>query len=160
MKVSFLFRIETIKTISSTDWIWANNKQRGRIYREFGRSHLVIGSSMVQSNTCFFNLLHLFVWGFSFNSYEDNDLWSVANFDLDSALMALEHWGLFGVPHLLWLGTSVYNGHLREPLTLAPVQWCCHYLFIDVDVCCGRDSCPNLRHAINRSATRYDIKRN
>ena len=46
--------------------------------------------------------------------------WRAANFDLCSALMTIEQWGFFGVPHLLWHGTSVYDGHLRGPVTLAP----------------------------------------
>ena len=28
--------------------------------------------------------------------------------------MAILQWGFFSVPHLLWNGASVYNGHLRE----------------------------------------------
>ena len=40
--------------------------------------------------------------------------WKAANFDLCSALMAIEQWGFYCVPHLLWHGASVYNGHLRE----------------------------------------------
>ena len=32
--------------------------------------------------------------------------------------MAIEQWGFFSVPHLLWHGSSVYNGHLRGPVTL------------------------------------------
>ena len=43
---------------------------------------------------------------------------SAANFDLCSALMAIEQWGFLSVPHLLWYGASVYNGHLRRPVTL------------------------------------------
>ena len=48
--------------------------------------------------------------------------WRAANFDLYSALMAIEHWawGFFGVSHL-WQGASIYNGRLRGPVTLAPV---------------------------------------
>ena len=46
--------------------------------------------------------------------------WRAANFDLCAALMAIEHWGFFNVPHLLWQGASVYNGHLRGPVTLTP----------------------------------------
>ena len=38
-----------------------------------------------------------------------------ANFYLFSALMAIEQWRFFSVPHLLWHGASVYNGHIREP---------------------------------------------
>ena len=44
------------------------------------------------------------------------------------------HEGLFSVPYLLWHGPSVYNGHLRGPVTLAPIaefwQWSCHYLLL------------------------------
>ena len=43
--------------------------------------------------------------------------WRGANFDLCSALMAIEQWGFFTVPHLLW---HVYNGHFRGPVTLTP----------------------------------------
>ena len=41
--------------------------------------------------------------------------YGAANFDL-SVLMAIEQWRFFGVPHLLWRGASVYNGHLRDSL--------------------------------------------
>ena len=47
--------------------------------------------------------------------------WRAANIDLCSALMAIEQWGFFSVPHLLWHGASVYNGHLRGPVTLTPI---------------------------------------
>ena len=40
-----------------------------------------------------------------------------ANFDQCLALMAIEQWVFFSMPHLLWHGASVYNGHLREPVT-------------------------------------------
>ena len=33
------------------------------------------------------------------------------------ALMAIEQWRFFSVPHLLWYGASVYHGHLRGPMT-------------------------------------------
>ena len=47
-------------------------------------------------------------------------------FDLCSALMAIEQWGFFSMslrnmPHLLWHGISVYNGHLSGPVTLTPI---------------------------------------
>ena len=47
----------------------------------------------------------------------------LVNFDLCSALMhmAIEQWGFISVPHLLWHGASVYNGHLRGPMTLTPI---------------------------------------
>ena len=46
--------------------------------------------------------------------------WRTANVDLCSALMAIciEQWGFFTVPHLLCHRACVYNGHLRERLTL------------------------------------------
>ena len=40
--------------------------------------------------------------------------------DLCSTLMAVVQWGSLGVPHLLWHGTFVYNGHLRGPVILTP----------------------------------------
>ena len=42
-------------------------------------------------------------------------------FDLCSALMAIEQWVFFSVPHLLWHGASVYNGNLRGPVTLTAI---------------------------------------
>ena len=44
-----------------------------------------------------------------------------ANFDLCSALMAIEQLGFFSVPSLLWLETSVYNSYIRGPVTLTPI---------------------------------------
>ena len=35
--------------------------------------------------------------------------------------MAIEQWGFLSVPLLLWHGASVYNGHLRGPVTLTPI---------------------------------------
>ena len=35
--------------------------------------------------------------------------------------MAIEQWGFLSVPHLLWHGASVYNGHLWGPVTLTPI---------------------------------------
>ena len=43
--------------------------------------------------------------------------WRASNFDLYSVLMAIEKWGSFSVPYLLWHGTSFYNGILRGPVT-------------------------------------------
>ena len=31
--------------------------------------------------------------------------------------MAIEQWGFYSVPHILWHGASVYNGHLWRPVT-------------------------------------------
>ena len=41
--------------------------------------------------------------------------------DIYLALTAIKLWGFFNVPHLLWHGASVYNGHLRGPVTLITV---------------------------------------
>ena len=46
---------------------------------------------------------------------------TAANFDLNSELMAIEQWRFFSVPHILWHGAFVYNGHLRGPVTLTPI---------------------------------------
>ena len=37
-----------------------------------------------------------------------------------SAFMAIEQWWFFSVPNLLWHVASVYNCHVRGPVTLAP----------------------------------------
>ena len=50
-----------------------------------------------------------------------HDRWRAANFGLCPALVAIEQWGFFSVPHLLWHWISVYNGHLQEPVTLTPI---------------------------------------
>ena len=50
--------------------------------------------------------------------------WKAENFYLCSALMAIKQLGFFSVPHLLWHGASVYNSHLRRPVTLTPVAEC------------------------------------
>ena len=51
-----------------------------------------------------------------------NGRWRAANFDLCSALMAIEQRVFFSVPpHLLWHEASVYNGQLRRPATLKPI---------------------------------------
>ena len=68
------------------------------------------------TNTCMFVL-----WGFSSNS-RFSLIWRHhhdrrnSKFDRYSPLMAREQRGLFSVPHLLWHGTSVYNGHLYGPV--------------------------------------------
>ena len=47
--------------------------------------------------------------------------WRAAKLDLCATLMAIEQWGFFNVPHLLWHGASVFNGYLRGPVTLIHV---------------------------------------
>ena len=34
--------------------------------------------------------------------------------------MTIEQWGVISVPHLLWQGTSVYNGHFGGPMPVTP----------------------------------------
>ena len=67
----------------------------------------VILSSSILIN---FSFVCLFVWGLS-----------SANFNLCSALKAIEQLGCFSVPSLLWHETSVYNGNLRGHVTLTPI---------------------------------------
>ena len=77
--------------------------------------------------------------------------WRAANFDLCSALMAIDQWVVFNVPHLLWHGPTLYNGHLRGPVTLTPVA---ERLAVELSlpvfttqVCRDRWSDPDLPHA-------------
>ena len=58
---------------------------------------------------------------FSLNWRRHHYWWRATNFDQNSALMVIELWGFFKVQHLLWHGSNVYNGHLRGPVTLAPI---------------------------------------
>ena len=73
-----------------------------------------------------------------------------ANFDLCSALMAIEQWGFHNFPHPLRHGPTVYNGHLRGPVTLTPVA---ERLAVELSlpvlttwVCRERGLNPNLPH--------------
>ena len=60
-------------------------------------------------------------------------LWSTVNFDLCSAFMAIEQWGFLYATHLLWHGSTLYNCHLRGPVTHTPVasvwQWSCPFFY-------------------------------
>ena len=44
-----------------------------------------------------------------------------AMFTLCSAFSAIEQSGFIGKPHLLWHGSSFYDGHLRGAVTLTSV---------------------------------------
>ena len=85
-----------------------------------------IGPCIKKSLICLFVL---FIWSLSshsriFHSYRDV---TIAGKGLQSltyarhSCMATEHGGFFNVPLPLWHGPTVYNGHLRGPVTLAPV---------------------------------------
>ena len=107
---------------------------------------------------CLFVCLWLFVplENFSLKWRRHHCRWKAANFDLCSALMPIEEWGFFSVPHLLWYGPTVYNGHLRGPVTLIPVA---ERLAVELSlpvftswVFRGWDSNTQLPHA------KYDVK--
>ena len=82
---------------------------------------------------CLFVCLFVVCWEFSshsriFQTYGDvtitGERFVISNFELCSALMAIEKWGFFSVPHLLWHGPSVYNGHLQGTGTLTHTRIC------------------------------------
>ena len=56
----------------------------------------------------FFRLFVIFrpIWEFFTHMETSQLLVKAANFDLCSALIAIEQWGFFSVPHLLWHGAS------------------------------------------------------
>ena len=72
---------------------------------------------------CLFVCLGLYIplENFSLIWRQHHYRWRAVNFYLHSTLVAIEQWGFFSVPHLLWHGASVHNGHLRGPLTLKPI---------------------------------------
>ena len=55
------------------------------------------------------------------------------------ALVAIEQWGYFSMPHLLWHGASVYNVHFRGPVTLSY-----RYLFLRLGSVAAGIQTPNL----------------
>ena len=63
--------------------------------------------------------IDLFVWGLSFSTsplpVKGCKFWPMLG------THGHEQWGFFSVPHLLWHGASVFNGHLRGPVTLTPI---------------------------------------
>ena len=108
--------------------------------------YLLFVCSFVCSFVCLFVRLFvcLFVWYRSTREYSliwrrHHFRWRAENFDLSSALMAIEQWGFFNVPHLIWHGASVYNSHLRGPVTLSPIT---ERLAVELSylVCRGWDS--------------------
>ena len=61
--------------------------------------------------------------------------WRAANFNLCSALIAIEQWGFFSVQHLLWHKASVYNCHFWGPVTLTPCQSCIMLILYYFNLC-------------------------
>ena len=97
-------------------------------------------------------LLILFVcWGFSFRSTAFLSLGYVTTpgEGLQIFIYARNSWalsseGFFCLSHLLWHGTSVYNGHLQGPVTLTPIadRWAVELSLhvLTIYVCRGWDS--------------------
>ena len=113
------------------------NNHNTQIFNTYRNSLIIILSNyihVVRNNLICYVLTFVCVFvclGF-FISLENSSLiwrrhhcrWKAANFDLCSALMVIEGWGFFFVSHLLWHWASVYNAHLRGPVTLTPIAEC------------------------------------
>ena len=63
----------------------------------------------------FFFVLGFFVPLENFSLIWRRNRWRAANFDLCSALMAIDQWRLFSMPHLLWHGASVIIVISKDP---------------------------------------------
>ena len=119
---------------------WLNCKPCGRILGKISKHRILLIVSYhnrvtkldhLFSNTlymllkcvCLFVLYGFYVQleNFSLIWRRHHYWWKVDNFDLCSALMAIEQWGFFSVPDLQWHGSSFYNGHLRGPVRLTPI---------------------------------------
>ena len=91
-------------------------------YRECYHHLIWVGQSSLWI-PIWMSIVCLFVWGFVFHSRNFHSHGDVtitdgaSNSDLYSAIMAIEQWGVLSVPYLLWHGSSVYNGHVRGPVT-------------------------------------------
>ena len=95
-------------------WIhWLRQKRKAR----YGHVLLIIEKFCFCLFVCFVPLEN-----FSLIWRRHHGRWRAANFDLCSALMAIEQRVFFSVPpHLLWHEASVYNGQLRRPATPTPI---------------------------------------
>ena len=116
---------------------------------------------------CFFVCLEFIVplENFSLILRRHHCRWSSANFNLCSALMAIEQWGFFSVPHPMRLGPTLYNCHLRGTMTLTPVA---ERLAVELSqpvfttkVCRDRGSNPDLPHTnkIVKSISNFDSRK-
>ena len=85
---------------------------------------------------CLFVCLQFFIplENFSLIRRRHHCQWGVANFDLCSALMAIEQWRFLNVPHLLRPGLPYIMIISEDPwhsqLLPSVWQWNCHYLFL------------------------------
>ena len=84
---------------------------------------------IMEFNTKWTPFLSLFVWGFfplkNFSLIWGRHLcrWGAANFDLCSALMALQQRGFFSVPHLLWHRHPFIMVIYEDPWHSHPSVW-------------------------------------
>ena len=83
-------------------------------YCRYGVKHYPINQSINQCMGCIISLENFSL------------IWRrhrVTNFDLRSALMAIEQWRFFSysVSHVPWHRASVYNGNLRWPVTITAI---------------------------------------
>ena len=99
----------------------------------------------------------LFVWiyrptrDFSLIWRSQHCRWSAVNVDLCSAFLVIEQWGFLYATHLLWHEPTLFNCHLRGPVTHTPVA---ERLAVELSlpvfktqVCRYRGSSPDIQHA-------------
>ena len=81
-------------------------------------------------------------------------------FWLSLILMAIEQWGFFNVLHLLWQGSSVYNGLSKDPWHprryWAFSSWVATTLFNDLDL--SRLEFDHMKHTLNFDITHVQLK--
>ena len=118
--MSLKFRTSVWPWPQYDNYILIVNLCLGKIVFTLWHRHTKFGAWLYHNKIACF--ICLFVWGGCsshsriFHSYGDVIVTGVR---LCSALMAIEQWGFFSVPHLMGDGASVYNGHLGGPVTLA-----------------------------------------
>ena len=94
---------------------------RGKLINSWYWTHIYTISSMIYFFICFTGA-HVPLANFSLIWRRHHYRRRAPNFNLYSAIMAIEQWKFISIPHLLWHGASVYNAHLRGPVTLKPVD--------------------------------------
>ena len=80
---------------------------------------------------CLFVLIFVQLENFSLIWRRHHYRWRAANFDLCSALMAIEQSVFFSGPQLLWHGASVYNDNPQGPVTLTRIA---EYLAVELSM--------------------------
>ena len=112
-------------------WPFALRRVTVHVSRNHKLAIALISSSWVYTICNIFKVLHLlfnlFIIKIEFNLF----CLLVCLFVMETSLlpvkgckfwpMAIEQWRFFSMPHLLWHRSSVYNGHLRGPVTLTPI---------------------------------------